>query len=262
MPAQPTTQRPAADPTPHHTHDLQLLASVADHDLDPATRADLDAMVAACPDCAEIAAELRFLAAGLADLPSDVPAPHDFRLSPEQAARARRGGIWRSLLRPFGVDGLPGLRPLAGALTALGLAGLILTSFPLGFGSSGAALPAEHATTGSYDSGAGAQGPATSPNVAVAPQAGASAAAGAGGGGKGEATSVPPYALQSAPTDALGVDRPSGNLTTVGSPAGQAHVPSAPSAGPSVPPLSVVSTALLVAGLALAALRLVARRIG
>src|SRR4051794_12051218 len=187
MPAQPTPQRPAADTTSHATHDLQLLASVADHDLDPATRADLDAMAAACPDCAEIAAELRLLATGLAQLPDEVAAPRDFRLSPEQAARAGRGGLWRTLLRPFGVDGLPGLRPLAGALTALGLVGLILTSMPLGFGSSGAALPAEHATTGNYDSGAGAPGAATSPNVAVAPQAGASAAAGAGGSGKGEA---------------------------------------------------------------------------
>src|SRR5436190_17684533 len=97
MPAQPP-QAPAADTSPHASHDLQLLASVADHELDAATQADLDAMVATCTECAGIAAELRILAAGLADLPNEIPAPRDFRLSPEQAAGARRGGLWRTLL--------------------------------------------------------------------------------------------------------------------------------------------------------------------
>jgi hypothetical protein len=262
MPAQPTPQQPAADTTSHATHDVQLLASVADHDhdLDPATRATLDAMVAACGQCAEIAADLQFIATGLADLPMELPAPRDFRLLPEEAARARRGGIWRTLLRPFGVNGLPGLRPLGGALAALGIAGLLVTSFPFGFASSsGAALAPERNTTGSYNSGAGAQGPAGSPYLAVGQDSATSQAPAAGPsqapapGGKGDASSAPPQALESAPSVALG---PAGTVAP-----GSASHSEAPLAQ-SPPPLPILSVALLIAGLALLSLGLAARRFG
>jgi hypothetical protein len=128
------------EPTPHASHDLLLLAAAADRDVEPAVRAAAADQVAGCPECATLAADLRTIAVGLADLPASRPAPRDMRLSAEQAARLRRGGLLRRLLRPFGEDGLPALRPLAGALTAIGLAGILLTAIPFGFGAGGTAV--------------------------------------------------------------------------------------------------------------------------
>src|SRR5205807_2427527 len=125
---------------PHATHDLELLASVADRDRDPETDATVARMVASCTDCAALVADLRSLALGLAGLPPTIAAPRDMRLSPERGAQVRRGAPWRRRLGPFGDQGVAGLRPLAGLLTTLGVAGLLLTVLPLGLGSGGASL--------------------------------------------------------------------------------------------------------------------------
>lgn len=177
---------------PHASHDLLLLAAAADRDADASLRSAAADQVASCAECAALAEDLRALVTGLADLPPAIPVPRDMRLSAEQAARLRRGGLWRRLLRPFGAEGMAGLRPLAATLTTLGLAGILLSALPagLGFGMGGAAvlntigssvgqgsgaMPAPAATAGgaSEQQGTDAKGGASSPAVPAAPAASA-----------------------------------------------------------------------------------------
>ncbi len=252
---QPLVPPPA---TPHSSHDLLLLAAAADRDPDPSVTAAADAQTARCAECAAIAAELRAVTTGLAALPRSRPVPRDMRLSPAQAAHLARGGLWRRLLRPFGEDGLPALRPLAAALTTLGLAGLLLTASPLGFGTGGA-IPG--AIPGSRDMSApgvapaaGTAGPALGPAGATAavPQALASPAHEEGG--TAHLPSSPPKAGSMPPTTA----GPASTGTTYE----QGLPPAAPASGPTLPPLGWLSLGLLGAGLALFSLVLVARRAG
>jgi hypothetical protein len=255
-------------PTPnaaHAGHDVLILAAAADHDPDPATLAVVDRMTASCPECAALAADLRSLASGLADLPPEVPAPRDFRITDVQAARLRQGGLLRRLLRPFGADGLPALRPLAGALTVVGLAGILLTSLPAGLqlGAGPAAAPAQNEDRSVSGAGAyGAAAPSTVPQAVTA-----SSGANAGPGTKTDSpapsveTVTPP---QSSGTDtALGGSHPSagtGSEAGNGAPVVVAHGPEA-SAFPMIPPAMLLSIAVLAIGLALVLLRVVARRI-
>jgi len=246
--------------TPHATHDVVLLAAVADRDPDPATEATVGRMVSECPACAVIADELRMLAAGLADLPSSLPAPRDMRLTETDAVRLRRGGLLRRLLEPLGLAGMPGLQPLAGALTALGLAGLLLANIPLGMGSAGAALaPAGNPAPGD------AAGPQRSEFKAIVPSV-ASGSPERAGGSTDQSTSASPAAGASSAPGAS----PGGVAYGVG-PSAQAvesstaYTPtvttSEANAGPSIPPLTLISIVLLVVGVLLLALRAVARRI-
>ena len=257
-----TTRRPT---TPHSTHDLVLLAAAADRNADPGLRAAAEAQLATCQDCATLAADLRALAAGLGDLPATRPAPRDMRLSVEQAARLRRGGLWRTLLRPFGAAGLPGLRPLAATLTTLGLAGLLITAIPLGIGggsASQALLPGSR-TVGTTAGEAGAS------SGGLTPLATASAA-----NYGPDATPITPQAAES--VDSAGPGASLGATTTdlavKGATGSDAHGNfgyTAPSNGTrdttgplsGIPPLTVVSVALLAVGLALLSLRVVARRV-
>ena len=232
--------------TPHATHDVVLLAAVADRDQDPATRETVERMIAGCGECAAIAEDLRLLAAGLADLPPSLPAPRDMRITEAQAARLRRGGLWRVILRPFGAAGLPGLRPLAGAMTALGLVGLLLANVPL-------ALPGSAAMFDTKGAGNGAAVPAPSAAPALGPVTAASDAA--GGPEQHQASGAP----RTPPTDYRGV-------VASGVPYGTAVPAPVPGdtssqAGSSVPPLMLISIVLLGGGLGLLALRLLAGRV-
>lgn len=160
-----------ADRTPHADHDLLVIAAGTDPDADPAARAAAARQGAACTDCDELARDLRAIAAGLQSLPRSIPAPaaRDFRITPDQARRLQRGNGLRRLLRPFGPGGMPSLRPLSAAFTALGVAGLLFTlvlpgmttfraasgdvpqavSAPAGAGNAAASVPTmkENATT-------------------------------------------------------------------------------------------------------------------
>jgi hypothetical protein len=264
----PVTHRPPT--TPHATHDLVLLAAAADRHADAGLRSAAEAQLAACPDCAALASDLRSLAAGLADLPSSRPAPRDMRLSVEQASRLRRGRLWRVLLRPFGTAGLPGLRPLAATLTTLGLAGLLMTAIPLGLGAGSAsmALPGSRAV----DTNAGEAGV---PGGSVTPAAAASSSTAYGP----DATPTTPQAAESqapASLDSAGAQASPGavfsDVAVKGATGSDSHgyLTNAPpssttrdAASPlgGVPPLAVVSVALLAVGLALLSLRAVARRV-
>jgi len=119
----------SADRTPHADHDLLVIAAGTDPDADRAARAAAARQSATCPECDELARDLRAIAAGLQSLPRSIPAPaaRDFRISPDQAKRLQRGNGLRRLLRPFGPGGMPSLRPLSAAFTTLGVAGLLFT---------------------------------------------------------------------------------------------------------------------------------------
>jgi hypothetical protein len=248
--SRPTREMPNLS-SPHADHDVLILAAAADHDPDAETIAEVRRMTAACPECAAIAEDLRMLASGLAALPPEIPAPRDFRITEEQAARLRRGGFVRRLLEPFGAGGLPGLRPLAGALTTIGIAGILLTSV----------LPGLRVTTvlhqvGSAVSGAGdaaVPAPAQSTYSAQAPEVKSNASAppvdtGAGanaGSGDGRASLAPQPVV---PSEAFGDVPPS-------------HDQGADVAATSTQPWLLASIVLLVIGVALLSLRLAARRL-
>jgi len=241
---------------PHSTHDLVLLAAVADRDPDPATQATVEAMIASCADCAAIAEDLRALALALADLPTSLPAPRDMRLTVGDATRLRGGGLWRAILRPFGTSGMPALRPLAGVLTTLGIAGILLSTVPLGFETAGTALN----QVGSAVGGAAA---ASSQSPAQAYYPGPASSTEVAGGPKDQPTFAPPYSIDSSgsqpsASEALGAPTRAG-----ATPAVQAFAQDVgpTSSGPSIPPLTLVSIVLLVAGVSLISLRAVARRI-
>lgn len=252
--SRPTGEMPAdqspRSATPHTTHDVVLLAAIADRDLDPVTRETVARMIAACGQCAAIAEDLRLLAIGLADLPPSLPAPRDMRLTEADAARLRRGGPWRSILRPFGARGLPALRPLAGALTALGLAGLLLSTVPLGLPGSAAMFDVGKAV------GNGAAVPAASAAPVLAPTQPSAASDAAGGPGE--------LAPSAAPRSAETFRPPT---TDTSSHADASSVPAivpasgGGAAGSSIPPLTLISIVLLGGGLGLLALRLLAGRV-
>jgi hypothetical protein len=251
-----TSDRPT---TPHATHDLVLLAAAADRDADPGLRSAADSQIAGCDECASIAADLNVIVAGLAGLPATRTAPRDMRISGEQAARLRRGRLWRALLRPFGAAGLPGLRPLAATLTTLGLAGLLLTAIPLGLPGSGSAALAP--TTGKDLGLSEASQPSSAPvplgpgYTVSTPRAMSTAS---------DAAAGPPSTAQPSSGDQFGgiADRAT-NQASGRTAFGPAREATRDLAGPlsGVPPLAVVSLGLLAVGLALISLRVLARRV-
>lgn len=121
------TRRQTNVTTPLHTdHDLILVAALAAGDLEDAELDAARALVASCPDCAELRDDLAGIAAATRILP--VPARvRDFRLSDEQAERLRPKG-WRRFVAGFGSPRLAFARPLGMALATVGLAGLLLTA--------------------------------------------------------------------------------------------------------------------------------------
>jgi hypothetical protein len=129
----------------HRDHDRFLVASLLDPDVPAESRSRAEALVASCPACAELLADLRAIAAATAALPVR-PRPRDFRLSPETAARLRPGG-WRRLVAALGAPRLGVLRPMGAALATLGLAGLLLTATPLGAGLLGTAATGPEASS-------------------------------------------------------------------------------------------------------------------
>lgn len=253
-------------------HDEILVARLAADDL-PQTDPDARrarSLVAECPACAELLADLRAISAATARLPAR-RRTRDFRLTEADAARLRPVG-WRAILARFGSPSFAFTRPLAAGLATLGIAGLLLATLPSGLGGSAALAPetmsnaggspaAAQDKSGAYASAAPsaapsafapAEGPvAASPetrtNATVPPPEGASSAAGGavtdGGGSKG---------VSGGPT-------PGPSFLPGPGPSGLAEREATGAGGPSL--LVLLSSVLLVAGLALGGLRLVARRL-
>jgi hypothetical protein len=230
----------------HAAHDLVVIAAAADRDADDAARTAAEAQIADCEDCAVLFADLRTISENLTALPRTLPIARDFRISPERAAGLRPGG-WRRF-----ADGLrrrQSLRPLASALTTLGVAGLLLTvALPTVFSGLGAATggaapaaleagsPAAASGTGADSAAGGAKsGPTTQPDrVGLV-------TGGAGSPGVPQSASTPPAAFNTTPSPAAGEGRT--NDTVFG--ARETEPPS---------PLAIaawISLVLLIAGLGL-----------
>ena len=114
--------------TVHPDHDTILVAALAAGDLADAVLADAESLLAACPECATLHADLLAIAAATKALPAPVRS-RDFRLTPAQAERLRPSRA-RRWLAAFASPRLAVTRPLAVAFTTLGIAGLLLTAVP------------------------------------------------------------------------------------------------------------------------------------
>ncbi len=155
-------------PSEHARHDRLLVTRYAANDAFASEVAEARALVANCPQCAALAADIQLISAATGRLPMP-RRPRDFRLSAEQADTLRGSAIERFLRRLTG-PGFAPLRPVAGAAMSLGLALAVV----------GAALPAPVAVdeTGrdvqvmqAPAEGAGEQRDVEVPGDAVAPGA-------------------------------------------------------------------------------------------
>ena len=245
-------------PAEHAQHDLDLIAGHAAGDLVDTQRIHADALLQSCANCADLRRDLVAIASATRTLPA-TPAPRDFQLSPAQAARLRRGGWRKSLLRPFAAPSSPA-RPFAMAFTSLGLAGLLVTSIlPALIGGSAASAPlpvaqgpaASAAAAGDAPGSLSGQGQpgATSASEQFGPfgQPSPVAVRGGAGGGKSNGATTPPGDLAAGQTsdDRLSAER---QVDQSGVSTPQQH------------PIVTGSLVLLLAGLALFGLRFLARR--
>lgn len=102
---------------------------LADHERDRAS-----ALAGTCTGCASLLADLAVLRAATAALPA-APRTRDYRLTDADAARLRPSA-WARLAGWLGAP-RSAVRPLAGGLAALGIAGLLLSTTPGFFGATG-----------------------------------------------------------------------------------------------------------------------------
>jgi hypothetical protein len=253
-------------------HDETLVARLFADDLAGREADAARALVAECPACAALLADLRALASATTALPA-TRRPRDFRLTQADAARLRPGG-WRQFLRRFGDPDLSFTRPLAMGLTTLGIAGLLLTALPggFGFGSGGASILSTvgnrvtlpeaggGAYYGSPPAASGILGAAPSPAIGMAPNTAPSAV-------ESSPASGPPSGDRSGFTKSSGTaDQGAQALPESAAPAeratlGPAAIASPPDAGGGPSPLFVLSVVVLLAGLGLGGLRRAARRL-
>ena len=197
-------------PAEHAQHDVDLIAGHAAGDLTDPDRIRAETLLNSCASCAELRRDLLAIATATRNLPSPAAASRDFRLTPAQAARLRRGNRLTSLLRPFAAPS-SAVRPLAMAFTSLGLAGLLVTNIlPALLGGAGAtgAFAPEAAPGGAQPPAGAAAATAAPAPVPAGPQSsdgraalGASTApvvvldqGGSGGSKSSEATTPPDFA--------------------------------------------------------------------
>lgn len=122
--------RPQPMPTTadHEQHDALLISRLAaDDPLDQADYRLAMALVSGCTECASLAGDLRTVATAVAWEPVP-PRRRDFRLSPEQAERARGSGLQR-FMRRLALPQSNGLRPLAAGVMSLGLVLVVAGNF-------------------------------------------------------------------------------------------------------------------------------------
>jgi hypothetical protein len=122
----------------HARHDRLIVVRYLDLD-DDLLASEVDqarSLLASCPDCAALGTELQLIsdATNRMSVPSR---PRDFRLTPQQAAQLRPGGLRRFVEGFGGAFRFEFLRPLAGAAVAIGLL-LAVVGFLPGFRPSGA----------------------------------------------------------------------------------------------------------------------------
>lgn len=184
--------------TDHSTHDLALIAALADRDATEAlSTTDLvtaRALLLRCADCATLERDLLDLMAGVR-MAATPTRPRDFRLTPADAERLRPPG-WRRLLAWIGAPNDRITRPLALGLTTLGLVAVLVGTVPgaLPFAGAGAGGTTElQMGAGASPDTAGAQSGELAPsatddagtNVTLAPAAVPGATEEVFGGGEG-----------------------------------------------------------------------------
>ena len=230
--------------TLHDAHDLELVAAYAAGDAEGPSLDRATALVASCPECAALHHDLRAIAAAMPELP--VPArPRDFRLTPEQAASLRPGGI-RGLLAAFSGPRFAFATPLGTGLAALGIVGILVASG--GFASGGASSVRD---TGN---------PATAPELAPAPSAANMYAAEAAS--QAAASEAPAMLAAPSPDAETGLSQktaPVDNAAGAAPADGAVTADSTTNAGSS--PLGALSLVVVFLGCALLAARLLSRRL-
>jgi hypothetical protein len=190
-----TDEMHRSNPPDHALHDLDLVAASIDGDLADHQRAAADALVATCTSCAELRRDLVALAAATRALPRSATARRDFRLDAQQAARLRRGGLLRRLLRPLAAPG-SAARPMAAAFTTLGLAGLLVANIlPSLFGGAASGVP-----TGAGSGGARLDNLAAASNAPVAAPVAGQGPAATGSGGAGYQAAPGPTTSRARPS--------------------------------------------------------------
>lgn len=111
----------------HAQHDLDLVAGfVAATDLTATERKRAQSLVAECAECNALHLDLIGIANATRALPAR-PAPRDFRITVEQAARLRRTSWLGRVLGPL-AGARSATRPLAATFTTLGLVGVFVAS--------------------------------------------------------------------------------------------------------------------------------------
>src|SRR3954447_8221175 len=114
--------------TPHDGHDPLLIAAHAAGDTTGEESRQAADLVATCETCATLHADLVAIAATTRVLPAPVRT-HDYRLTPEQAAKLRPTAR-RRLLAALGSTRFAFAAPLGATLATLGLAVLLLAVIP------------------------------------------------------------------------------------------------------------------------------------
>ena len=144
-----------------------LIAALDAGDLAGIERDRAATLVGTCTGCASLLADLSVLRAATAALPA-VPRTRDYRLTGADVARLRPSA-WGRLIGWLGAPRSK-VRPLAGGLAALGIAGLLLSTTPGFFGQAAMTL----STTGAPvvapgDAGGAGAAREVSPQLSTAP---------------------------------------------------------------------------------------------
>jgi anti-sigma factor RsiW len=264
---------PRTSPVEHDRHDPALIAGHAAGDLTATDQLRAETLLSACTACTELHGDLVALQVATRQAPAPAMLARDLRLTPEQAERLRRGSRLRAFLRPFAAMH-SATRPMAAALTSVGVAGLLIAAFVPGLlGSGVGSAPASGRDAATATSGAFEAAASQAPAGPVRDNA--------QGAGAGQPSGVAP-AIEVEPTGpgdrdvltgvTLGPFKSGGiHIEAGGQPKGSeddrapAALPSTPegviaSIGPSTV-VAIASLGFLLLGLALFGLRFAARRI-
>lgn len=125
----------------HALHDEELIAALAgmDPDLGEADATRARALIERCPTCRDLHADLVTIGAAIkasgtaAEVAAVRSAPRDFRLTPAMTGLARPASPLARLSARFAAAFAGVGRPLGVSFAALGIVGLLLGSFGLGF---------------------------------------------------------------------------------------------------------------------------------
>jgi hypothetical protein len=178
-------------PTAHDAHDVERVAAFAARDLDAATADRIGRQVDACPNCTQLVRDLMALRAAMRDLPPPAFAARDFRLTPSDAARLTRPDLPGRLVSLLAGRRAAFAPRLGGALAALGLVLVVLSSTALsGVGFLGAGGSPATAPKSEYQAGSGSTDRAAA-TVAPSPFASAEAAVGPAATGAGGEIAAP-----------------------------------------------------------------------